>query len=281
MAIKNPKRSGGPKTSEGKALVSQNATKFGTYSSLSILPNENPEEFNQIVDQFNHDFHPADMIETTLVRELAIITWKKLRLEKLENNYFIKKTNAPITLNEFMACNLKFDQLRYDFWINDRKLEDYQLKNARETLALIKPIMRVGISNEQLSQIKKLNDPIYRSLIDFYRRVDPLAEEELSDIDIIEMTIKLAKQPEQFITSVVFEKYIAYYEAAIWVTEHQADIEDAILQIKQERILNIMQSESTQRANDDLSRAFARTLNEFRKHHQWRMQNLIIDADKE
>ena len=50
MVIKNSKRSGGPKTEEGKLAVSQNAIKTGAYSNLAVLPNENPEEFNQLVD---------------------------------------------------------------------------------------------------------------------------------------------------------------------------------------------------------------------------------------
>ena len=52
MVIKNSKRSGGPRTTEGKLAVSQNALKTGAYSNLAVLPNENPEEFNQLVDQF-------------------------------------------------------------------------------------------------------------------------------------------------------------------------------------------------------------------------------------
>jgi hypothetical protein len=37
-------------------------------------------------------------METSLVQELATLTWKKLRLEKLEQAVFVKKLNAPITM---------------------------------------------------------------------------------------------------------------------------------------------------------------------------------------
>ena len=154
MVIKNSKRSGGPRTAEGKLSVSQNALKTGAYSNLAVLPNENPEEFNQIVEQFKHDFHPADIIESSLVNELASLTWKKLRLEKLEQAVFVKKLNAPITMEELIDCGLKFDQDRYDFWTRLTKLEDDVVKNAEDTLALIKPNMRVGISEELLIEIR-------------------------------------------------------------------------------------------------------------------------------
>ena len=58
-------------------------------------------------------------------------------------------------------------------------------------------------------------------------------------------------------------------------------IEQAILQIKQERLLKMMQSDGVRRANDDLSRSLIRTLAEFRKHHEWRMQHRVIDTEEE
>ena len=89
MVIKNSKRSGGPKTSKGKLVASQNSLKTGSYSSLVILSQESEEEFSQLLDQFNHDFKPVDVIEKTLIRELVSITWKKLRLEKLEQSHLM------------------------------------------------------------------------------------------------------------------------------------------------------------------------------------------------
>ena len=191
------------------------------------------------------------------------------------------ETDAPITMEELIDAGLKFNKNRYDFWIKDQKLDETQLQNVRDTLALIKPIMRVGISDEQLLAIKTLNPPLHKSIVDFYRRIDPLALPELADADLAEMTFKLPKQPEQYITSIVFEQYIAHYEAALWCAEHQAKIYEALSQIKQERILKLMQSDSNRRPDDDLSRSFTRTLSEYRKHHQWRMQNRVVDVKKD
>lgn len=281
MTIKNSKRTGGPRTTEGKLAVSQNALKTGAYSNLAVLPNENPEEFNQLVDQFKHDFHPADVIENSLVHELASLTWKKLRLEKLEQAVFVKKLNAPIKMEELIDCGLKFDQDRYDFWTKLINLEDDVLQNAEDTLELIKPNMRVGISEELLIEIKTLNPKIHEAVIDYYRQVDPLADVEISDEDLVSKTMRYNKQPEQFLTSLVFQRYVQFYEAGIWCTKNHDKINDAIEQIKQERLLNLMQSGGVLRANDDLSRSVMRTLSEFRKHHEWRMKNRLVDANKE
>ena len=281
MVINNSKRSGGPKTVEGKLAVSQNALKTGAYSSLAVLPNENPEEFNQLVDQFKHDFHPADVIENSLVHELATLTWKKLRLEKLEQAVFVKKLNAPISLEELIECGLKFDQDRYDFWGKLTKLEDDVVQNAEDTLALIKPNMRIGISEDLLLEIKTLNPMIHEAMIDYYRQVDPLADVEISDLDLVCKTVRYNKHAEQFLTSLVFQRYVQFYEAGIWCAKNHDKINDAIEQIKQERLLNLMQSGGVLRANDDLSRSVMRTLSEFRKHQEWRIKNRVVDANEE
>ena len=42
----------------------------------------------------------------------------------------------------------------------------------------------------------------------------------------------------------------------------------------------MMQSDGVRRANDDLSRSLIRTLAEFRKHHDWRMQHRVIDTEE-
>lgn len=75
---------GGPQTDEGKKIASRNSLKTGKYSNLIVLPNESQEEFDQLVEQFQTDFYPKYAVEMMLVREMAVITWKKLRLEKLE-----------------------------------------------------------------------------------------------------------------------------------------------------------------------------------------------------
>jgi len=101
-----PKGSGGPKTPEGKKASAQNSLKNGTYSVIAVLPNESQQDFDQLLAQINHDLKPADFVENSLVHDLAVITWKKLRLEKLEQAYFLKKLNEPISQQEFKSCGL-------------------------------------------------------------------------------------------------------------------------------------------------------------------------------
>ena len=276
--IPKTRRSGGPKTLEGKLVASQNSLKTGAYSSLATLPNENPDEFNQLNNQFNNDFHPKDIVETSLVREMALITWKKLRLEKLEQSYFIKKLNAPIKLEELMECGLSFSDKKFAFWVETAKISDEEVKSYNETLKLIKPYLDQNITVEQLIEIQKNCATVYSFLLDAYNKLDPLVKVDPSHITLVNKTFDNYGRPDKYFISSIFELLVTRYESALWCTENYDKINAAIEQIKQERLLLIMQSDGVRRANDDLSRSFFRALTEFRKQRQWRMQNNLIDV---
>jgi len=281
MTLKNPKRSGGPKSSEGRLVASQNSIKTGTYSNLAVLPDEDQAEFNQLVVQFNYDFHPADMIETSLVRELAVLTWKKLRLEKLEQGYLIKKLNSPITIDEFTDSGLRFNAERYEFWGRLVSLDELEVRTYTEVLDLIKPNIRTGVNVDLLLKVKLLNPTIYDSLLDFYRQLNPLASLDISDEVLVSETVCYRNQPERFLSSIIFERFVEIFEAGLWCTKKHHEIDQAVAQIKQERLLNMMQSDGVRRASDDLSRSMIRVLGEFRKHNEWRMKNRLIEAEEE
>ena len=278
--ILKTKRSGGPKTPEGKLVASQNSLKTGTYSSLAVLPNENQEEFNQLINQFNHDFHPKDIVETSLVREMALITWKRLRLEKLEQSYFIKKLNAPIKQEELIECGLSFSDKKFKFWVENTKLSDEKAESYRVALKFIEPYVIRNISVEQLKEVQKNCEPVYSILLDAYNKLDPLVKVDPSHITLVNKTFDNYGRPDKYFISSIFEFLVTRYESALWCTENYDKINAAIVQIKQERLLFIMQSDGVRRANDDLSRSLVRALTEFRKQRQWRLQNNLIDVDQ-
>ena len=279
MTIKNTKRSGGPKTAAGKLVASQNSLKTGTYSSVAVLPHEDQEEFNLLVDQFNRDFAPKDVIEISLVRELAVITWKKLRLEKLEQGYFLKKLNAPILQADYLDSGLGFNDARFKYWSEDRNLNEEQLAKSIDTLKFIRPFAQQNITLAQLLELKGSYAFAYEAVLNAFRQVEPLATEDPSIGDLMDKTLKFKDQPVRFFLQVVFEQMVVLHEASIWCTQHQDDINNAIAQVKQERLLKLMQSDDGRRANDDLSRSLIRALGEFRKHNNWRINNSLFGVD--
>ena len=96
LSVAKSSRSGAPQTDEGKKIASQNALKTGAYSNTLILPGEDESVFRQIAGQFIRDFRPDNMVEIAMVRDLAVLAWKKIRLENLEQRVALARLNAPL-----------------------------------------------------------------------------------------------------------------------------------------------------------------------------------------
>lgn len=75
----------GPKTPEGKATSSQNATKHGCCSNKLILPDEDEQEWNDLKQSWMDDFEPHTHVARTLVYEAAVAHWLLLRARRRYN----------------------------------------------------------------------------------------------------------------------------------------------------------------------------------------------------
>lgn len=80
----NAKHSTGPRTEEGKARSSQNATNHGAYSRKILLPGEDESEFNRLIQNHFDRFQPQDEIETRIVRQMAHTLWRSFRIAAAE-----------------------------------------------------------------------------------------------------------------------------------------------------------------------------------------------------
>lgn len=155
LILKKSKSSGGPQTDEGKKIASRNSLKTGTYSKLVVLPNESQQEFDQLVEQFQKDFYPKDAVEMVLVHEMAVITWKKLRLEKLEHDYCTLQLSAQITLDEFLSIDQRFTEVMYQFWIDSKGSDAKEVETLSKMVEYVKPHRRRNVNVMQLKHIKE------------------------------------------------------------------------------------------------------------------------------
>jgi hypothetical protein len=70
------KRGGGPKTPEGRARSSRNATQHGLRATkVLLLPDESQEEYDEMVAGWRKQFLPADYQEEKLVETLILNDW--------------------------------------------------------------------------------------------------------------------------------------------------------------------------------------------------------------
>jgi len=80
----NAQASTGPKTPEGKAASSQNATKHGLSGAFRVLPGESQDAFDRLVRSYVDELHPNTEGERFLVLQMAQSRWRLERFQRLE-----------------------------------------------------------------------------------------------------------------------------------------------------------------------------------------------------
>lgn len=73
------RRSGDPRTPEGRKAASHNALKTGAYAQ-TLLPGEPREAYEAVENALLADYAPTDVVSEMLVSNLAGLIWKKMRL---------------------------------------------------------------------------------------------------------------------------------------------------------------------------------------------------------
>jgi len=85
-----PRKPTGPRTAQGKRRSSQNARKHGLYSNVNffwdaaIALGEDPRDFERLLKGLVLVRQPADTLEMVLVEDIALLVWKKARLDRAE-----------------------------------------------------------------------------------------------------------------------------------------------------------------------------------------------------
>ena len=83
----NARKSTGPRTGEGKSRASKNALKHGLLARDTVMPGEDPADFDRQLSALEADIQPANSLEFELVRQIADAQWRMRRLTRLETGF--------------------------------------------------------------------------------------------------------------------------------------------------------------------------------------------------
>lgn len=106
-----------------------------------------------------------------------------------------------------------------------------------------------------------------------YRQANPLVIQDPTLEELVSTKVWQPDELEKYLVPSCIDKLLPQIEAIIQWAKSREQIEEGIVQIRQERLLKMMQLGGVHRASDDLNRAMIRTVGEYRKHHEWRLQN--------
>jgi hypothetical protein len=112
----NAQRSTGPKTPQGKAASSLNALKHGLTAEQAVIPGEDPELFDQSLRSFFDHLQPVGPLETQLVEQIAMASWRLSRLRALETGLFtLRLIDEEKWIDEHYTGLTTQDRLAYVF----------------------------------------------------------------------------------------------------------------------------------------------------------------------
>lgn len=271
-------KSGGPKTEEGKKVASRNALKTGAYSNTLILPGEDENEFRQMEEQFVRDFDPRDMAEITMVRDLAVLAWKKVRLENVELRYTLNRLARPLhSSEEYSFPILGSTQAKH--FLSSPRLYTPEYQRELERATILADQMRERLSQgkltvgelENLEKTCPLLSRILVQEIDESNYTNPTAK------NVLRYTFINDEGDEQLFLDSVIEKSISYFQSELYTFSIIAEIEKQSKALQDQRLMALMENPKSSRAFDDLRRNFYRTLTELRKHQEWRRKMQAID----
>jgi hypothetical protein len=269
-------RTGGPKTDQGKLASSRNAIKTGSYSSLIILPGESEEDFRLLEEQFFKDFSPQDVAQSAMVRSLAVITWKKLRAEKIEHAGLVQALSLPFSLNDVYKLELPFGRHQGSDILNwIRRLDDAGIHEWAVAIKLVKQYIVNPPTLAQLLDLENTSPFLYQYFED---EADGVGARNRGPSYWINAKIQTQDGQQHDFIQRYANQFLKVHEVETWSIDHIDDFRQGIKEIKEARLFRFLQQKDIQRVHDDLDRAFYRTLNELRNHQKWRRDESAIDV---
>ena len=210
-----------------------------------------------------------------MVRDLAVLAWKKIRLENLELRFILSRLNEPLSfLDKHDTRFLSSHQVES---ILDQ-LSDYTSNLKKEVelaLSFAEQLQGNGATVEDLEGLEKSHPLIHKRLIAEIEEFDfthPTAK------NVLEYEIENDDGETELFWSYVLKIAIEDLSQTVWLWESRAAIEEELQAVKDKRLMELMQNEKPSRAFDDLRRNFYRTLSELRKHQEWKRKMQVVDV---
>ena len=98
---RNAKKSTGPRTHQGKAIVSKNAVKHGLLARQNVISTESQADFNLHRDQALKELAPESPMESILANRIVILAWRLTRTVRIQTQTIdalnSDNTNKPLT----------------------------------------------------------------------------------------------------------------------------------------------------------------------------------------
>lgn len=272
----NPMRSGGPRSAEGKLVASGNSLKTGAYSRSVILPGENPEEYENFLAGFVHEYEPQSATEMFLVQNMVGWMWKMLRLERLEAAAQIAELSQPLKSYELSRYGLEVPE-GAEYYLEDlARIDaiDGELHGAVD--GMVRNLLRqYPVTAEALSLAHERAPDFFRLL---QERARDAGATDLTPGGLAALTIKGPGIDRVPWVRGALEELREEAALALWAVDNADRIRGVRAAISDARLQSMQHYVKPQMAFDHVSRSLYKAIDELRKHQTWRSKFKVIDV---
>ena len=169
----NAQKSTGPRSSQGKAAVSQNAVKHGLLAEHDVISSESRADFDLYREQMLDELAPVSPMESMLAERIVTLSWRLKRvcrfqnqaidalntdnafspLTKLTQSLFFKNQDQSQAAPSASAAHLALGRMAIKDFANARVLDRLLMYERRIEHSLYKTILEF----QRLNLVKKLN----------------------------------------------------------------------------------------------------------------------------
>jgi hypothetical protein len=150
----NARKSTGPKTAEGKAVVAQNAIKHGLFAHENVIKCEKQADFDCFHDALLAGLAPAGGVEAMLAGRIVSLSWRLKRVERMTSE----------------VIDVKIARIESDSWDRSRRREAGLMdsETGRSELALGWAVMRDFSDAQVLERLlmyeKRIESSLYKAM---------------------------------------------------------------------------------------------------------------------
>lgn len=247
----------------------------GAYSGVGLWSGENQADFDRVLADFFEDHQPVGMTEEVLVRRLADIYWKMLRLQRIELNQYELAMSAPITVAEMARFGVELSEDMGWVLNNLSRYDQLSIDRLRKEVEFCERLLGGKTSYENFQLFKQEHSDLYQHLVSMAqeRRVSDYSDDTLMFFRVTDRNGQTV-----YATELIAHEIIKGYSEILDAYWRRDDYFEVFQQIRVQRRINLMSHSSLSRVSEDLNRAFAKGLAELRKQQAWRFAHRVIDV---
>jgi len=155
----NSQKSTGPRSVEGKDIVSQNAVKHGLFGSEAVVKGEKQDDFDLFRDEMLAELAPFGAVESMLAGRVVSLSWRLKRVERMQN----QALDVMLTPDESQYARLSRSMMTKE----QRQLaEDPNLALGR---AAIKDFSNSMVLDRLLIYERRIENSMFRTMAELQR----------------------------------------------------------------------------------------------------------------